>query len=200
MNKQSLLHNIAQSAYDIGFGGKKHFITYDVHRILPRFISVATLVIGILQLSSFYKSTNAISQEWISIILIVIGVISLVLDLLGDRKEEYEIAGKKLIGYFNELRRMYFEIDSLNDSADFSIYEIRLNDICQNVNNISISKQAIATHIITHIGFFNVMQSNWVVTELKLTWRDKFPIYHWESILTFIIISAILIKVILYLI
>lgn len=192
--KQSILYNIAQAAYDIGFGGKKHFITYDIHRVLPRFISVATLIVGIIQLSSFYQDTSNLVQEWLSISLIIIGVISLVLDLLGDRKEEYELTGKRLIGYFNELRRMYFEVKNLGDSADFSSYTNRLNEICQDASNISISRQAIGIHLITHFGFFNVMQTNWVVSELKLTWRDKFPLYHWEMILLLSLIIAIVVK------
>ncbi|MEK4009950.1 SLATT domain-containing protein [Peribacillus sp. FSL M8-0224] len=178
--KDSLLKNIAETGYAIGFGGKKHFMTYDLYRIFPRLISCITIFIGIMQLTNIYKETvHTNVGDVISAVLIIVGILGLVLDFHGDNKDQYEVAGKKLHSLFNELRTMYNEV-KYTEEIDLAPYKVRLKEI-QKESEIGISKQAIGTHIITHFGFFQVMQSKWVTEELKLTTKDKFPFLHWES-------------------
>lgn len=192
MNKSAILRSIAESAYNIGFGGKKHFVTYDIYRIFPRAISVITMIIGVFQLLNWYKTTISSNiQDFVSAGLIAVGLIGLVLDLTGDDKENYNKVGKKLVGYFNELRRMYHQVESLDESSDFQSFIKRLEEINTHVEEIAISKQAIFTHWITHIEFFQRMQSKWVVDELGLTWKDKMPIFHWETFVFILILIII---------
>lgn len=193
LNKTNLLKNIAQCGYDIGFGGKKHFITYDLLRITPRLISVLTMILGVFQLLSWYKvNVNSGSQDAIAAALIAIGLIALVVDLMSDNKEEYNVVGKQLIMYFNELRRMHLTVISKDESDDFTVQITRLEEIVDEASKISISKQAICTHWLTHFGFFYVMQSKWVVDELKLNWRDKYPLFHLETMAFMVIVLMIL--------
>lgn len=192
MNKTNLLQSIAQSAYDIGFGGKKHFITYDILRITPRAISVLTMILGVYQLLTWYKeNVTAGKQDFIAATLIAIGLIALVIDLLSDSKEEYNLVGKRLLNFFNELRRMHLTVSAMDETSDFSTFIARHEAIVNEASTISISKQTIFTHWLTHFGFFYVMQSKWVVSELKLTWRDKYPIMHMETYIIAIVICVI---------
>ncbi|WP_242285179.1 SLATT domain-containing protein [Bacillus cereus group sp. BfR-BA-01394] len=195
MDKETLLHNIARTAYNIGFGGKKHFVTYDMYRVFPRLISIITTIIGVYQLSIWYKSVdNEGVKDFISISLIAVGIIGLVLDLLGDNKQEYNIVGKKMLRYFNELGDMYNDIKNQQGPVNnLEIYEQRRREISEDVDQCSLSDQAIFTHWWTHIAFFNTMQSNWVVKELKLGFKDRYPIFHIETLfLVIIVISCIL--------
>ncbi|MFJ8072260.1 SLATT domain-containing protein [Peribacillus sp. NPDC096447] len=188
MEKNTLLKNIAETGYNVGFGGKKHFMTYDLYRIFPRLISCVTIFIGIMQLTNIYKeNVQANIGDLLSASLIIVGIIGLVLDFHGDNKDSYEVAGKKLLSLFNELRGMYHEVKNTEEKIDLVRFNLRLKEIQKESDELSLSKQAIGTHIITHFGFFQVMQSKWVTAELKLTTKDKFPFLHWESFFLYLI-------------
>src|SRR5699024_414212 len=119
MKKETLLRNIAESGYNVGFGAKKHFMTYDLYRIFPRFISCATICIGIIQLTNLYKVyVQSDIGDLFSALLIIIGIIGLVLGFHGDNKDIYEVTGKKLLSLFNELRSMYNEAKESNDQSE----------------------------------------------------------------------------------
>ncbi|PFF51384.1 SLATT domain-containing protein [Bacillus cereus] len=195
MDKETLLHNIARTAYNIGFGGKKHFVTYDIYRVFPRLISILVTIIGVYQLSIWYKSVdNEGVKDFISISLIAVGIIGLVLDLLGDNKQEYNIVGKKMLRYFNELSDMYFEIKNQQGPINnWESYEQRRREIIDDVDQCSLSNQAIFTHWWTHIAFFKTMQSNWVIKELKLGFKDRYPIFHIETVIFLIIIVLLIV-------
>jgi hypothetical protein len=183
VNKSTLLTYIAETAYNIGFGGKKHFITYDMLRSLPRLISVVTIIIGVFQLLGWYKSSlSGDQQDLVAAALIAVGVIGFSLDMASDDKDEYNKAGKKLIGFFHELREMYHVVQSVDESADLHPFVERVRQIKTEAQEIAISKQLLFTHWATHIEFFQRMQTRWVVEELKLTWKDKMPIWHWETL------------------
>jgi predicted membrane chloride channel (bestrophin family) len=158
LKKVALLKSISETGYNIGFGGKKHFVTYDLYRIFPRLISCVVICIGILQLTNLYKehvSTNV--GDCLSAIIIIVGIIGIVLDLQGDNKDAYEKAGKKLLALFNELRGMYHDVKFAEEHESLISIEVRLKEIQKEADEVSISKQAIGTLIITHFGFFKVM-------------------------------------------
>ena len=47
MNKLDLLKSIAEKGYDVGFGAKKHFATYDIIEKTPGLISFSSMAFGI---------------------------------------------------------------------------------------------------------------------------------------------------------
>ncbi|MBU8803368.1 SLATT domain-containing protein [Bacillus spizizenii] len=197
MEKRTIKKSIAQTAYNIGFGGKKHFLTYDIYRVFPRLISILTTIIGVFQLSIWYESiNNDKGKDFFSISIIAIGIIGLVLDLISDNKEKYNLAGRELLDYFNELRDMYNLID--NDVSDEILQstEQRRKEIVIEAKHISISNQAILTHWLTNISFFKSMQSQWIVKELDLKFKDKYPFLHFETII-FILIFILVVKFLL---
>ncbi|MGG0052304.1 SLATT domain-containing protein [Bacillus atrophaeus] len=194
MDKRTIKKSIAQTAYNIGFGGKKHFLTYDIYRVFPRLISILTTIIGVFQLSIWYESiNNEKGKDFFSISIIAIGIIGLVLDLISDNKEKYNLAGRELLDYFNELRDMYNLIDSEVTEEILQSTEQRRKEIVIEAKNISISNQAILTHWLTNISFFKSMQSHWIVKELDLKFKDKYPLLHFETLI-FVLIFILVVK------
>jgi hypothetical protein len=195
MKKKALMKNLARTAYNVGFGAKKHFLTYDIYRILPRFISLATTLIGVYQLSIWYENIkDETGKDLLSVSLIVVGIIGLVLDLLSSSKEQYNHVGKQMIKYYNELSDMYAIVETKNESdSSLEDIEVRRKQIQQEVDNCSLSNQAIFTHWFTHFGFFKTMQSDWVVKELNLGKFEKYPFFHFETLIGISILIAIII-------
>lgn len=191
--KAALLKSIAQSGYNIGFGAKKHFITFDLYRILPKFTSFFTLGIGVLQLTDWYKKIcGAESQELFSVFLIIIGLLAFTVDLVGKGHERYKLSGEELISKFNRLRNMYNQVKALpvSQSTDLQIFWTELHTIEADARMVSIAEQAICTHIATNVLFFNSMQVDWLVKELNLGIKDKFPFLHIESFVLYAILIA----------
>nr|WP_232422483.1 hypothetical protein [Leptospira interrogans] len=50
MTKEDLLKNIAEMGYNVGYGAKVHFSTYDIVEKVPGAIGFISFVIGILSL------------------------------------------------------------------------------------------------------------------------------------------------------
>lgn len=50
MDKDGLLKSIAEMGYNVGFGAKKHFATYDIVQKVPGAIGFVSMAIGIFAL------------------------------------------------------------------------------------------------------------------------------------------------------
>jgi len=175
MNKSDLLRSIAQKGYDVGFGAKKHFATYDIIEKTPGMIGFLSLSFGVFAL--VFKS---LSTELTSATFIVLGVIGLYISMYDNKKSEYNDSGKKLIQIFNELKALYLEVKALPESADFTTYENRLADINGFFHPICISKQILFSNWYAHYKFFWEHQIGWINDELRFGFiRDKVPLSLW---------------------
>lgn len=191
MNKQSLLESIANKGYNIGFGAKKHFITYHIYSQLPKTLSAAIIFVGIFQLLDFYDSISHSTQQLISALLICIGIVALVLDSGSKDKSEYNRVGKILTGFYNELHVMYNTVKSLNNSESIICYSQRLDEIEKEFQIISISDQLPFTHLYTNLSFFFAgPQIDWLDEQLHFSIRDKFPFLHYEAITIYLILIS----------
>lgn len=199
MTKEGLLKSIAQTGYNVGFGAKKHFTTYDFYRVVPKLFSILVLFFGVFQLTSIYKThvTDCYADTW-AILLIFASLIALVVDLRSKNLEEYNRVGKELQEMFNTLRMLYNEVKDSSEGADFTEQKQQVVDIEKRVTEISLSEQAILTHIVTNIRFFNESQIYWLNEQLHFKFRDKFPIFHLESFVLYGIILTILYGAIYY--
>jgi hypothetical protein len=195
MRKEQLLNSIAQSGYNIGFGAKKHFITYDIYRVMPKLTSFTVLAIGVLQLTSIFKRwCTGDLPDVIGALLVIIGLLAFTVDITGKNSDRFNEAGKILIGKFNRLRNMYNETLSLDDKDIEKINQLshELEQIEQDARLAAISEQAIGTHILTNTLFFGSMQVSWIEKELKLDFRDKFPFFHLEAFVLYIAVIVAL--------
>jgi hypothetical protein len=85
IDKDSLLKQLADNAYNIGFGAKKHFATYDIITKVPGGISLIGLLIGVGQLAYPHYQYSTI----ISTLLIMAIILALSMSPYNAEKEKY---------------------------------------------------------------------------------------------------------------
>ena len=169
MNNNELKKHLAKAGYNIGFGAKKHFATFDIAKKIPSKIAFLTLSIGIVQLGYPELSYN----KEVSIIIIVMGLINLFVYIYGVKIAEYETAGIKITQLYNDVSTLYSSVGA--DDPNEVILE-KLNRIQNEFYQVSISDQMPFSHELAHFKFFYELQVNWIVEELRLTfWKDKVP-------------------------
>ncbi|MEK7757209.1 MAG: SLATT domain-containing protein, partial [Planctomycetota bacterium] len=120
MTKPDLLKHIADTAYNVGFGAKKHFATYDITDKVPAVIGFTSTAIGIFSLFVDWLATKFFSAAFI-----VLGVLGISIALYDHKKAEYAEVGQKLTQLFNKLKALYFYVKAANDS-DLPAFERQL--------------------------------------------------------------------------
>lgn len=171
MDKQNLLKRIADTAYNVGFGAKKHFATFDIVDKAPGWIGFISLTVGVFAL---YLDTLA--TKHISAMLVVLGIAGLLINTYGESKQQYESKGVLLTNLFNRLKTLYFSVKSSNNS-DFSAEIIELERIELEVNSNGISKQILFSDWYAHYKFFWQHQIEWIDEQKHFRfWRDKIPL------------------------
>jgi hypothetical protein len=166
MDKDGLLKSIAETGYNVGFGAKKHFATYDIVEKGPGWIGFLSLAVGVFGLIYEQLSTKTPSA-----ILIIAGIVSLYVSFY--RAGEYERVGKELTTIYNGLRDLYRSVQSGMDvqaAADkLALAENRFYEI-------SISKQILFSDWYAHYKFFGQHQTDWINEQLNFKpWKDKVP-------------------------
>ena len=114
MTKNDLLKQIAESAYNIGFGAKKSFATFDIVDKIPGILNFCALAIGILALV-----IDELNIKIVSASLIIFGVIGIYISKYDDKKDEYATSGSKITEMFNELKSLYHLVKAKSDDTNF---------------------------------------------------------------------------------
>jgi hypothetical protein len=186
MDKEELLKNIADTAYNVGFGAKKHFATFDIVDKIPGFISFFSTAFG-----TFALVFDELSAKSLSALLIVIGIIGIYISYYDSKKDDYERAAIFLTKLFNELRKLYSTIKCSDDSM-FPQYELELRAIEDRYYEHSLSKQILFSDWFAHYKFFWQLQIDWIDEQkhFKL-FRDKIPI---TFSITVLVVSGCLIR------
>lgn len=170
MSRDDLLKLIAEKAYDIGFGAKKHMATYDIVVKVPGAIRLFSITVGIYSLV-----IDGISSEFLSASLVVLGIISLYISFYDSQKDKYESVGVKLIQLFNELKKLYFQTKEADDE-DLTEIVKSVSKIENQYYEVSISKQILFSDWYTHYKFFWQYQIDWVNEQKQFKlFRDKVP-------------------------
>lgn len=187
MNKEELLKNIATTGYNIGFGAKKHFATYDIVSKTPGMISFFSMAFGIYALVLDGLSTKVLSATFI-----VLGIISLYITMYDSLKGEYEKSGIQLTQYFNKLRDLYCRVKS-DCCSDTTAFELELSEVESDYYRCNISKQILFSDWYAHYKFFWVHQIEWIDEQKKFSLlRDKLPLTFSLTIFTVLIVSGVL--------
>ncbi len=169
MTKDGLLKSIAEMGYNVGFGAKKHFATFDIVSKIPGWITFASLAVGILGLAF-----DQLAAKIPSAFLAVVGVTGLYVTAYEAEKDNFERAGIRLTVMFNELRDLYRGVQG---GADLSAAAATLKDIENRYYDVSISKQIFLSDWYAHYKFFWQMQIDWVDEQKRFsTVRDKIPL------------------------
>lgn len=174
MTKELLLKRIAESAYNVGFGAKKHFATYDIASKAPGIIEFLSLAIGVLTLCFDIASAKAVST-----CLIIFGIVSIYIAKYNESQVEYDKTASELTQIFNDMKNLYYEVKSKEyaETLDTDI-SYRLKELEDKFYNISKPKQIIFSDWFAHYKFFWQWRTHieWLVEELSLTKKDKIPL------------------------
>lgn len=167
MDKDSLLKSIAEMGYNVGFGAKKHFATYDIVEKVPGLIGFISIAIGILSLVF-----APLSAKLPSACLTIAGVLALYINFFDHCKGDYDREGRSLTVLFNRLRDLYRQVQA---GADVTASHAELKAIETEFYASGLSKQIVGSDWYAHYKFFAQMQIEWVAEQKRFTWRDKVP-------------------------
>lgn len=172
MQKEVLLKLIAETAYNVGYGAKKHFATYDIIEKIPGWVTFISCVGAILAL--FVPSFEA---KWVSATFIIISVGAGSILLYDRDKLKYAEVGNALTQRFHELRILYHEVKVLPDSSDLLVHAERHNSIQASALKTNVAKQIFLSDWYAHYKFFWQQQTGWLDEQLKFNLlRDKLPL------------------------
>ena len=171
MNKENLLKQLAEAGYNIGYGAKKHFATYDIVEKVPNLVNFLLLVIGILALI-----IDALSTKLISAIMIIFGISGLYISFYNDKQEDYNKAGKYLTTLFDEVKTLYYKVKA----PDYVLQDDEqdaLSNIQSRAHKRAISKQILFSDWYAHYKFFWQHQIDWIEEQKHFSfWKDKMPL------------------------
>ena len=176
MDKESLLKMIADAGYNVGFGAKKHFASYDMIEKMPEIIGLVSIFVGVLAL--VYPE---FAQVKVSVVIILMGVVGLYISQHNNEKAMYAEAGSTLTGIHDQLKALFYRVKS-NQSSSFAAEEAELNSLLDKFYEASISKQLIFSDWYAHYKFFWQHQVDWIEQQRieegrKFSfWRDKVPL------------------------
>ncbi len=167
MDKAGLLRTIAETGYNVGFGAKKTFATFDIVEKGPGWIGFISLAVGVYALY-----VDALATKFPSATLVVAGIAALYISFY--KSGVYETAGNEQIKLFNRLRDLYREVDG---NADIAASQAKLAQIEGEFFNVTISKQIFLSDWYAHYKFFAQTQIGWMDEQLKFeAWTDMIPI------------------------
>lgn len=172
MNKENLLKLIAESGYNLGYGAKKHFATFDLIEKMPGWLGFVSLAVGIYALFIPPLATNQVAA-----LMLVFGISSLYINAYNAEKPKYEEGGIRLTDCYNKLRTLYYEVKSLPDSTDFTSYVERHDKLYEGAFAHTVSKQMFLSDWYAHYKFFWQQQIEWIDEQKNFTLlRDKLPL------------------------
>lgn len=187
MTKEMVLKSLATNGYNVGFGAKKNFASYDIVIKLPSWVGFIVLAVGIIQLG--YPAIG--SCKWLSTILILVSVAALYTNVFNSTADKFEEEGIRLTKLFNRLRNLYLKVKS-SDKNDFTDEANEMNSILDEYYSNAISKQVFMSQWFAHFKFFYEMQIDWVDEQLKFQFfKDKVP-NSLKIIIVFLFVSLLI--------
>jgi len=185
MNREDLLRTIAETGYNVGFGAKKHFATYDIVAKVPGIIGFASTAVGIFALFLDFLSTKFLSAAFI-----VFGVAGMSISHYDHKKEVYDTAGGELTQLFNRLRTLYFNVKG-SEGDDLSEFEEALTEIEREFGEKCISQQILFSDWYAHYKFFWQHQIGWIDEQKHFRFfRDKVPLSLSVTVVVLVVICV----------
>lgn len=187
ISKQNLLKMIAESGYNVGFGAKKNFSTFDILEKGPGWLGFLSLSVGLFSLV-----VPALADRFVGAVMVLVGVAALRISNFSHESDSYDNAGRALTDCFHELRSLYYEVQSQPDDSDFSEFQERHADILRKAQSQTVSKQIFLSDWYAHLKFFWQHEIGWIEEQRKFSLlRDKFPLSFYVTAL-FIAVWALL--------
>ena len=185
MNRSDFLKCIAETGYNVGFGAKKHFATYDLVEKSPGWISFISIAFGIYSLAFKELSTSFLSASFT-----VLGVVGLYVSMYDAKKSDYEKAGVELTKIYNQLRALYYSVQSKSDSDDLTNLISEYQQLESQYYSVGLSKQILFSDWYAHYKFFWQHQIEWVNEQKKFSFfRDKVPLSFYMFLVVLIVMA-----------
>lgn len=183
MTKQELLKYIAVAGYDVGFGAKKHFASYDIIEKGPGWLGLISLTGGIYSLFVPFWATAHVAA-----VFVIFGIVSLYIGFYGSEKSRYEESGKELTRGFHALHVFYREVKSMPDGADFGPVLKQVQDLHNDMLKKSLSRQVFLSDWYAHYKFFWIAQVDWIHEVRPFSfWRDKIPLTAYFALIALVV-------------
>jgi hypothetical protein len=171
MTKPDLLKHIAQTGYNVGYGAKKHFATYDISAKLPGIISFLTFGVGL-----YFLLIDFTAKKYFSAACIILGMVGLRVSMWDHKKNQYTETGRDLTGLFNRVKALYYQVKA-SELSDLSSFEAELSSLQDEYNSMCLSSQILFSDWYAHYKFFWQQQIDWMDEQLKFRlFRDKLPL------------------------
>lgn len=172
MTKDLLLKLIAEKGYDVLYGAKRNFASYDILNDIPKYSSFVSLIFGVLGL--VYPD---FATQIISVIMLLIGIVGMYYDAKSSYLEHYKEVGIKTIQIYDELKLLYSSVSmpdfNENKIAD-ALSQYRL--LSYQYQEISNPDQLFLSDCYAHFKIFYQGQIQWLDKELNFKWwKDKVP-------------------------
>ena len=185
MKRDDLLKYIADTGYNVGFGAKKHFATYDLVEKSPGWISFISIAFGIYSLAFKELSTSFLSASFT-----VLGVVGLYVSMYDAKKSDYEKAGVELTKIYNQLRALYYSVQSKSDSDDLTNLISEYQQLESQYYSVGLSKQILFSDWYAHYKFFWQHQIEWVDEQKNFSFfRDKVPLSFYMFLVVLIVMA-----------
>ena len=185
MNRSDFLKCIAETGYNVGFGAKKHFATYDLVEKSPGWISFISIAFGIYSLAFKELSTSFLSASFT-----VLGVVGLYVSMYDAKKSDYEKAGVELTKIYNQLRALYYSVQSKSDSDDLTNLISEYQQLESQYYSVGLSKQILFSDWYAHYKFFWQHQIEWVDEQKEFNFfRDKVPLSFYVFLVAVIVVA-----------
>lgn len=185
MNRSDFLKCIAETGYNVGFGAKKHFATYDLVEKSPGWISFISIAFCIYSLAFKELSTSFLSASFT-----VLGVVGLYVSMYDAKKSDYEKAGVELTKIYNQLRALYYSVQSKSDSDDLTNLISEYQQLESQYYSVGLSKQILFSDWYAHYKFFWQHQIEWVDEQKNFSFfRDKVPLSFYMFLVVLIVMA-----------
>ncbi|MCI5105119.1 MAG: SLATT domain-containing protein [Pseudomonadales bacterium] len=183
MNKKDFLKAIAERGYDVGFGAKKHFATFDIIDKIPGLIGFLSISFGIISLA-----ITDIESNFVSAIFIMLGVASLYVGFYNHSKEDYRKSGEALLQIYYSLKNLYLTVKDTEDAESLAQCQKEFSELEKSMFLNSISKQILLSGWAAHYKFFWELQIAWIEEQREFRFfRDKIPLSLTISIVAVVI-------------
>lgn len=177
MTEQTVTKQIAREYYNVIYGAKLNFASFDTCEKLPSFISFLSLALGVLALS-FDSFNNKVLASF----LLIAGIVGLMLKPREMLKEKYLDAGVKLTVISKSLELLHSQ-DMLPDEER----RRQLETLQEQHHAVLQPPPILLTSWFAHYKLFFEHNNKWFCTELGLTWKDKIPFTLRTTIITLLV-------------
>ena len=120
----------------------------------------------------------------------MLGVVGLYVSMYDAKKSDYEKAGVELTKIYNQLRALYYSVQSKSDSDDLTNLISEYQQLESQYYSVGLSKQILFSDWCAHYKFFWQHQIEWVDEQKNFSFfRDKVPLSFYMFLVVLIVMA-----------